>query len=61
MVPLIVAMAQATYAFVPAAFGLIRELAGEIALPLLVSAAGIKLLAIVALLSGRHADRRRVH
>lgn len=61
VVPLIVAIAQATYAFAPAAFGLVRELAGETALPLLASVAGIKLLAIVAFLSGRHSHVQSTH
>ena len=53
VVPLIVAMAQATYAFAPAAFGLIRE-AWPIAIwPVLIVAALIKAVAIAAFLNGR--------
>lgn len=61
VVPLIVATAQATYAFAPAIFGLIREVSGDAALPLLASAAGIKLLAIIAFLAGGRADRKPAH
>jgi hypothetical protein len=59
-VPLIVAISQATYAFSPAAFGLIREFAPQIgatsagAAPLLfIAAALIQVLAIAAFLAGR--------
>lgn len=53
VVPLIVAMAQATYAFAPAAFGLIREVWPTAIWPILVVAALIKVLAIAAFLLGR--------
>ena len=60
VVPLIVAVAQAAYAFAPAAFGLIREFApsaggaGAGAAPLVFAAAALgQIMAIVALLGGR--------
>jgi Major Facilitator Superfamily len=60
VVPLIVAASQATYAFAPAAFGLVREFAGPMgaasteAAPYLFVATGvIQGLAIVAMLAGR--------
>ena len=53
VVPLIVAMAQATYAFAPAAFGLIREALPMAIWPILLVAALIKTLAIVIFLSAR--------
>lgn len=53
VVPLIVAMAQATYAFAPATFGLIREALPTAIWPILLSAAVIKALAIAAFLSTR--------
>lgn len=53
VVPLIVAMAQATYAFAPATFGLIREALPTAIWPILLVAALIKMLAIVAFLSPR--------
>ena len=60
VVPLIVSIAQATYAFAPAAFGLIREFAPQVgatsagAAPLLfIAAALMQALAIAALLAGR--------
>jgi hypothetical protein len=60
VVPLIVAIGQATYAFAPAAFGLIREFAprwgptsAEAASWLFIAAALIQSLAVTALLSGR--------
>lgn len=60
VVPLIVAGSQATYAFAPAAFGLLREIAGaspasSAAPALFVCAAVIQGLAIVAFLLGRRA------
>jgi MFS family permease len=60
VVPLIVAGSQATYAFAPAAFGLLRELAGaspasSAAPALFVCAAVIQGLAIVTFLLGRRA------
>jgi hypothetical protein len=62
VVPLIVAIGQATYAFAPAVFGLIRELAPSAgaagAAPwLFVAAAIIQALAIVAFLAGRRSRR----
>jgi hypothetical protein len=55
VVPLIVAIAQASYALAPAAFGLLREVA---ATPHLFSAAAcIQLLAVVAFLAGRPTSR----
>jgi Major Facilitator Superfamily len=63
VVPLIVAMAQATYAFAPAIFGIIRELTAEsgaaadklpdAAPSLFIAAAAIQLLAIIIFLLGR--------
>jgi MFS family permease len=55
VVALIVAISQGAYAFAPAAFGLIRELAGADsgALPFFAAAAVIQGLAIVAFLIGR--------
>jgi hypothetical protein len=58
VVPLIVAMAQASYAFAPATFGLIRELTGGGAHPgaapmLFATAALVQGLAIAAFLAGR--------
>jgi len=53
VVPLIVAMAQATYAFAPATFGLIREASPTATWPILGVAAAIKLLAIAAFLTVR--------
>ncbi|RTL66668.1 MAG: MFS transporter [Hyphomicrobiales bacterium] len=58
VVPLIVAGSQATYAFAPAAFGLLREVAGaspetSAAPALFVCAAVIQGLAIIAFLLGR--------
>ncbi|OYU46898.1 MAG: MFS transporter [Rhizobiales bacterium PAR1] len=53
VVPLIVAMAQATYAFAPATFGLIREAWPSAIWPILLVAALIKALAIAAFLSSR--------
>ena len=53
VVPLIVALAQATYAFAPATFGLIREALPTAIWPVLLVAALIKALAIVAFLSSR--------
>lgn len=63
VVPLIVAIGQATYAFAPAVFGLIREWApgasAASAAPwLFVTAAIIQTLAIAALLAGRRASMR---
>lgn len=56
VVPLIVAMAQATYAFAPAVFGLIREASPAAIWPILIAAALIKALAIAAFLNvGRKA------
>jgi hypothetical protein len=57
VVALIVAIGQATYAFAPAAFGLIRELGGQRdgAAPYLFAfAALVYALAICALLIGRY-------
>jgi len=53
VVPLIVAIAQATYAFAPAVFGLIREASPTAIWPILIAAALIKALAIAAFLNGR--------
>ncbi|HVX99763.1 MAG TPA: MFS transporter [Pseudorhodoplanes sp.] len=54
VVPLIVAIGQGSYAFAPAAFGLIRDLAaGESATVLFAASAFIQLLAVAALLGGR--------
>lgn len=58
VVPLIVAMAQAAYAFAPAAFGLIRELTAADAHPgaapaLFATAALVQGLALCAFLAGR--------
>jgi hypothetical protein len=51
VVPLIIAIGQATYALAPAAFGLVREFAPPS--QLFVTAAVIQALSIVAFLSGR--------
>lgn len=53
-VALIVAIAQAGYAFAPAVFGLLRDLTGS-AEPVLYLAAAVKLAAIAAFLAGRGA------
>jgi hypothetical protein len=58
VVALIVAIAQAGYAFAPAAFGLLRELSSGAAAPaaapgLFVCAVLVQGLAIIALLAGR--------
>jgi MFS family permease len=57
VVSLIVAIAQAAYAFAPAAFGLIREFApaakADAALPFFAAAALVQALAIGAFLAGR--------
>jgi Na+/melibiose symporter-like transporter len=60
VVPLIIAMGQATYAFAPASFGLVRELAPALgaasagAAPhLFITAAVIQCLSILAFLAGR--------
>lgn len=55
-VPMIVAVAQATYAFAPAAFGLVRGWSGPGAEAMLVLTLVVQALAIVAFLAGR---RRR--
>jgi hypothetical protein len=57
VVPLVIAISQATYAFAPAAFGLIREFAPHTesagaAPAVFVAAAILQGLAIVSLLSG---------
>jgi hypothetical protein len=61
-VPLIVAIGQGTYAFAPAAFGLIREFAPHWGSPsagatpwLFLSVAIIQTLAVAAFLMGRRA------
>ncbi len=57
VVALIVAMAQAGYAFAPAAFGLIRTLQSDVAPAapdLFLAAALLQTLAIIAFLAGRH-------
>jgi hypothetical protein len=51
VVPLIVATAQATYAFAPAAFGLVREAGG--ATPLLVLTLVVQAMAVAAFMLGR--------
>jgi Major Facilitator Superfamily len=58
VVPLIVAIAQGTYAFAPAAFGLIRELGpadaeSGAAMPFFAAAALVQILAIGVFLAGR--------
>jgi MFS family permease len=61
VVPLIVATGQATYAFAPAVFGIVRELTAtpgklpDAAPSLFITAAAIQLLAIVIFLLGRRA------
>jgi MFS family permease len=64
VVPLIIAIGQATYAFAPAVFGLIRQLApnfGEASVGaapyLFIAAVAIEALAIAALLAGRRRQR----
>lgn len=52
VVALIVAIAQASYAFAPAAFGVLRDLTGSAA-PVLALAAIVKMAAIAAFLAGR--------
>jgi MFS family permease len=53
VVPMIVAISQATYAFAPAAFGVVRDLSTAQAPPaLFVTAAALKAAAIVCLLAG---------
>ena len=52
VVALIVAIAQASYAFAPAAFGLLRDAAGSAA-PVLVAAIVVKLAAIAVFAAGR--------
>jgi MFS family permease len=54
VVPLIVATGQATYAFAPAVFGVVRTLGPQAAPQLFVLAAAIQTLAIAAFLAGRH-------
>ena len=61
VVSLIISISQATYAFAPAAFGLIREFAPQLGAPsvgaapwVFIAAALIQALAIVAFLAGRH-------
>ena len=60
VVPLIIAIGQASYAFAPAAFGLIREFAPQAGVAsagaapyLFIAAALIQALAIMAFLAGR--------
>ncbi|CAH0312472.1 hypothetical protein [Roseomonas sp. CECT 9278] len=55
MVPLIVASAQAAYAFAPAVFGLVREVGGVT--PMLVLTLVVQGLAVAAFMLGR----RRLH
>jgi hypothetical protein len=62
VVPLIVAASQAAYAFAPALFGLLQEAGSQSTPPgaapvLFLTAAVIQLLAILALLAGRHSAR----
>jgi hypothetical protein len=64
VVALIVAISQGTYAFAPAAFGLIREITPPWSAPspgsapwLFVAAALIQTLAMIAFLSGRRMAR----
>ncbi|MBR0661171.1 MFS transporter [Neoroseomonas oryzicola] len=52
-VPMIVAVAQATYAFAPAAFGLVRGWSGPGAGAMLVLTLVVQALAVVAFLAGR--------
>jgi hypothetical protein len=56
-VPLIVAIAQAAYAFAPAAYGLAREASPTSAWPVLLIAITIMLCAISALLAGARGSR----
>jgi hypothetical protein len=63
VVALVTALAQATYAFAPAAFGLVRELSagnGDLAAPAVyITAAFIQIAAASAYLAGaRHAEKR---
>lgn len=54
VVPMIVAISQATYAFAPAAFGILRELSASDGAPyLMLCAATLKALAILCLLASR--------
>lgn len=57
VVPLIVAIAQGTYAFAPAAFGALRSLSAAEAGSVFVAAAVIQALAMAALLGGRRSRR----
>ncbi len=54
VVPLIVAIGQGTYAFAPAAFGVLRALTPAAATWLFAAAAIVQVLAIAAFLMGRH-------
>ncbi len=63
VVPLIVAVSQASYAFAPALFGLLREIGTPLAVAgaapaVFVAAIAIQVLAIVAMLAGRGATDR---
>jgi len=58
-VPLIIATAQAAYAFSPAAFGLLREWGAAGAQTLLLATMGIMLLAAASLQLGRRAAHRQ--
>lgn len=60
VVALVVAIGQATYAFAPAAFGLIRELSAGEGAYVFATAALVYALAIGALLLGRHASAKSV-
>jgi hypothetical protein len=53
VVPLIVAIGQATYAFAPAAFGWLRTLSPTEGLPVFVAAGLIQAAAILFFLTGR--------
>ncbi|SKA34764.1 Cyanate permease [Enhydrobacter aerosaccus] len=55
VVPLIVAIGQGTYAFAPATFGALRDLAGDGGTPVYVGAAIIQLAAVALFLAGRAA------
>lgn len=58
-VPMIVAAAQATYAFAPAAFGILRALDASDATVFFAAAIGVKVLAIACFLMGRKVSSAR--
>jgi predicted MFS family arabinose efflux permease len=61
VVPLIVAVSQASYAFAPAIFGLVRDAAAPTSLPLFAGAAAVMALAMLSLLVGRQKRSAELH